>query len=304
MCGKVTFALPNPVNPNEMRICPYCSTPGEFYFRIFSRIYNRCIACDLIFKINIESYDKVLSSYRNGYFNKHSTDQLEGKRKRIFFHILNLIERKREVGRLLDVGTGCGFFIVAAKNRGWGVNGIEPSIQSIEVAKQINGLEVFNGTLREYCGNGLFDVVTFINVLDHSTEPWKEIERANHLLEPGGIIYIRFPNGFLHSRIYQFALTFGLANKLHKFLIFHQFSFTPRYIMRLLSDLGFTEITFLNSPLTEGDPNNLFLSQIFANYIKKILFLSARATRILSYGKILLGTSMEITAIKRGSSQS
>lgn len=92
----------------------------------------------------------------------------------------------------------------------------EPSTQSVQIAQRQYGLDVFNGALREYDGNGKFEVTTFINVLDHSAEPWEEIDRARSLLKSGGLIYIRFPNGFLHTRIYRLALTFGLANQVNK----------------------------------------------------------------------------------------
>jgi hypothetical protein len=40
------------------------------------------------------------------------------------------------------------------KKRGWKVKGIEPSIQSAEVAKRQYGLDIYNGTLQEYDENG------------------------------------------------------------------------------------------------------------------------------------------------------
>jgi SAM-dependent methyltransferase len=196
------------------------------------------------------------------------------------------------------VGTGCGFFLVAAQKKGWEAKGIEPSEQSVEVARNQNALDVFNGNLGKYNENDKFDVITFINVLDHLVEPWKEIELAKQFLKPEGIIFIRFPNGFLHTHIYRLASKFGLANLVRKFLVFHQCSFTPKYIKRLLSDFGFSEITVLNSPPSEGDPHNLFFNPTFASYIKKSLYILAKAIGFISGHNILLGTSLEVTAIK------
>lgn len=211
-----------------MKNCPYCSSPGDFYFKIFLRIYNRCSGCDLIYKEGQDSYDKILTHYREGYFCRYYSDQAEGSRSKLFDHILDLIGERKKIGKLLDVGTGCGFFLVVAQKRGWEVKGIEPSVQSVEVAKRKYGLDVFKGILMGYNRNNQFDVVTFINVLDHSAEPWKEVDRAKNLLKPGGLIYIRFPNGSLHTRIYRLAFKFRLANLAHRFLVFHQFSFTTK----------------------------------------------------------------------------
>jgi SAM-dependent methyltransferase len=244
------------------------------------------------------SYDDVVDTYRENYFGKYSADQLDACRDRLYGHILKLIGKKMEVGQLLDVGTGCGFFLVAAKERQWKVKGVEPSIQSVDVARGQNGLDVFYGTLGQYHGNGQFDVITFINVLDHSALPWLEINRARELLRPGGLIYLRFPNGSLHSRIYLIAHKLGLSNSLRKFLVFHTYSFTPSYIRRLLHDHGFVQTTIFNSPPSEGDPNSLFPDPTLATYFKKFIYSLAKCTEITSFRRLLLGTSLEVTAVK------
>ena len=144
-------------------------------------------------------------------------------------------------------------------------------------------------------------MIAFINLLDHSAEPWKEIERARSLLKPGGLIFIRFPSGFLHTQIYRLAFKFRLANLARRFLVFHQFCFTPKFIRRFLSDWDFSGITILNSPPSEGDPAKLFYSPALAKDIKRSLYLIAKAIEIISGRKILLGTSLEVMAVKRGS---
>lgn len=281
-----------------MTNCPYCESSGELYFKTITKNYYRCQSCDLIYKETKEQYDKVLSTYRYDYFTRYSIDQTEGGRHSLLEHILDLLTKRTDKSRLLDVGAGCGFFMVSARKRGWEVRGIEPSRQSVEVACRQNKLDVFCGTLQKYSGDSQFDVITFINVLDHSAEPWKEIERAVDLLKPGGVIYFRFPNGFLHSSLYKLASLSGVAGKARKFLVFHEFPFTPKFIKRLLSDAGFSDIIILNSPPSEGDPHNLFFAPAFAQYVKKAMYLTAQAVCILSCRRIYMGTSLEVTAVK------
>ncbi|MBW1613079.1 MAG: class I SAM-dependent methyltransferase [Deltaproteobacteria bacterium] len=151
-----------------MKNCPYCRTPGNFYFKVASGTYNRCSGCDLIYKESQDSYDKVVAHYCDDYFTRYSADQMGGERDRLFGRILDLIEKRMDAGRLLDIGAGCGVFLAAAQKRGWKVKGVDPSVESVEVAQRQHGLDVFNGTLQEYNGNVQFDAVTFINVLDHS----------------------------------------------------------------------------------------------------------------------------------------
>ena len=128
--------------------------------------------------------------------------------------------------------------------------------------------------------------------------PWFEIARAKELLRPRGLIYLRFPNGLLHSRIYRIAHKYGLANSIGKFLVFHKYSFTVRYISRLLHDHGFVQITVLNSPASEGDSDKLFPDPTIANYVKKLIYSMSKCTEFISSGRLLLSTSLEVTALR------
>lgn len=86
-----------------MKNCPYCGAPGDFYFRISPKTYNRCSGCDLIYKESQDSYDKVLAHYCDDYFSRYSADQMGGKRGRLFGKILDFIEKRKDAGRLLDI---------------------------------------------------------------------------------------------------------------------------------------------------------------------------------------------------------
>ena len=79
------------------------------------------------------------------------------------------------------------------------------------------------------------------------------------------------------------------------------FPFPQRYIRRLLSDWYFSRITILNSPPSEGDPTKLFYSHNLVQYIKRPFHLMAKSVEVISVRKILLGTSLEVMAVKGGS---
>lgn len=281
-----------------MLSCPYCNADSEVYLSIYSRTYCKCLECDLVFRDLQESYDRTLASYCYDYFSEYSVDQTEGSRDSLFQHILGLIEKRAEIGRVLDVGSGCGFFLLAAQKRGWKVKGIEPSLQSVKVSHGQLGLDVFPGSLQDFSDKGTFDVITFINVLDHSAMPWLEIGRAYRLLRPGGLIYLRFPNGLLHNNLYRIIYRLGIHKRASKYLVFHQYSFTSRYIRRLLSDYGFSRCTSYNSPPTKGDPHRLFPDPAFATYVKRLVYTVARSIETLSLGRLYLGSSLDVTAVK------
>lgn len=279
-----------------MKNCPYCKSPGNIYFKISSRIYNRCLECDLIYKESHDSYDKVVAYYRNDYFKRYSADQMGGKRGRLFGRILDLIEKRRDAGRLLDIGAGCGFFLAAAQKRGWKVKGIDPSIQSVEVAQRQHGLDIYNGTLQEYDETGDFDVITFVNVLDHLAEPWEEVKRAVNLLKPEGIVYLRFPNGLLHSFFFNASKKLNIERIIARFLIFHEYCFTPKFIKRLLSDHGFADIKIYNASLSGG---SLIKSFPVFSFVTRVIEAVGKLTDLISGGRVLWGPSLEVIARKK-----
>jgi 2-polyprenyl-3-methyl-5-hydroxy-6-metoxy-1,4-benzoquinol methylase len=197
------------------------------------------------------------------------------------------------------VGAGLGFFLKEAQKRGWKIYGIEPSKESSAIAIELVGKKIFNGTLKEYKGDGDFDAITFINVLDHSVEPWQEIEYIRKHIKPQGLIYLRFPNGLIHTLVFRIASKFRLANIISRYLVFHEYCFTKKYIKRLLNDLGFEKIDVANSIPSKGDPYRLFQNEFYARNIKKLVYVITGLIYILSAKRILLGISLEVTAFKK-----
>ena len=102
--------------------------------------------------------------------------------------------------RVLDVGCGTGDFARAIEiGRGCKVVGIEPNKERAAVARD-SGLEVVTGYLDEFTINSLthreqrFDIIMFMDVLEHVADPLALLEVAmNYLVEEGKIL-ISVPN--------------------------------------------------------------------------------------------------------------
>jgi len=280
-----------------MRKCPYCDSSGKLKIHVYGRSYGRCSACDLIYQDQPATSEEVLATYRGEYFNTCGIDQVGGSRDILYDRILDILEKKRGIGSLLDVGTGCGHFIVRARQKGWRAKGVEPSSDAIH-ASAGEGLDIFYGTLQEYVKNDPFDVITLINVLDHCAAPWHEIRRVRELLKPGGIVFLRIPNGFLHYHIFRAASAGGFGSRVQRYLIFHQYSFTPRFIKKLLKESGFSKISIFNSKPSGGDPHRLFSNPVIAQSIKDLMYYFSELIRTGSLNKLLLGTSLELVATK------
>jgi len=115
---------------------------------------------------------------------------------RIFNKTLNLIEKFiGHRGKLLDVGSGKGEFLAAARAKGWEVFGVEPSVNFVQYTKNKFGLNVQNSILEEArFPENFFDVVTLNMVLEHIDNPHSLLSTIQRTLKKGGLLYIEVPN--------------------------------------------------------------------------------------------------------------
>jgi SAM-dependent methyltransferase len=99
-------------------------------------------------------------------------------------------------GRLLDLGSGSGAFLVQMADLGWRAQGIDPDPAAVASAREA-GLNVTQGTLgdldlEEHAG--AFDAITLSHVIEHLHDPAEDLRRVHQLLRPGGLLWIATPN--------------------------------------------------------------------------------------------------------------
>jgi SAM-dependent methyltransferase len=105
-----------------------------------------------------------------------------------------MVIRYERQGRLLDVGTGTGQFLNAARNR-YEVEGTEVSRRAIDIASEKYGLRIHEGALEDIdFFSSRFDVITLFHVLEHVHDPGALLSRCGELLSTHGIVVIAVPN--------------------------------------------------------------------------------------------------------------
>lgn len=99
--------------------------------------------------------------------------------------------------RILDVGSGPGFFLLHGKQHGWQTVGIEPSAQAAAHSREL-GLEIVEDFLTEQTAKqlGTFDVVHMSEVLEHIPDPRGMLNVARRLLASEGLICVVVPNDY------------------------------------------------------------------------------------------------------------
>jgi SAM-dependent methyltransferase len=288
-----------------MPVCPYCKSSKvlKSYFIAQDKI-RRCKACDLIYRDNPISDNDILTYYRKHYYGQWGIDQENCFRDNIYLDVLARIERLGKRGRLLDIGAGNGHFLALAQKHGWKIQGQEISTESCQLAREKYGIQLRNETLREMkWGQNQFNVITLLNVLDHLTDPWQLLEKAFVALKKRGLIYVRIPNGNLHSLFYRIADSIPIAligTKLNKFSVMHHYHFTPRFVSRLLRVKGFVCVVIRNSKFSKVKEYPSFnkLENSCLMLLKKSMPTITNITYRLSKGRFLLSPSIDIYAVK------
>jgi 2-polyprenyl-3-methyl-5-hydroxy-6-metoxy-1,4-benzoquinol methylase len=136
-------------------------------------------------------------------------------------------------GRLLEIGCACGFLLVAARERGFSVEGVEVSRWSSEYARREYGLAVTTGTVATAClPESHYDVVVMADVIEHLADPPEALREARRLLRPAGRLLLLTPDvGSLTARLAG-RHWWGLLDD-------HYFYFSRDTLGRLLTREGF-----------------------------------------------------------------
>lgn len=164
-----------------------------------------CETCRFRHIIPIPTPEEMERVYREEYYSLEKPLYLERHTEDVDWWYLvygeryDVFEAHLPAGRrrILDVGSGPGYFLKAGAERGWDTLGIEPSRQAAEHSRSL-GLEIVEEFLSEENVDelGRFDVVHMHEVLEHIGDPLHMLTLARRLLAPGGILCVIVPNDY------------------------------------------------------------------------------------------------------------
>lgn len=97
---------------------------------------------------------------------------------------------------LLDIGCGPGHFARYMAEAGWHVVGVEPARDARKIAESF-GFTVY-ASVEECLNRGMqrFDAVTFLNVLEHTSNPVSLLQSVISIMSVQAILVVRVPNDF------------------------------------------------------------------------------------------------------------
>ena len=165
-----------------------------------------CLRCGYIHitplpsEIDLENYysDIFYSDYKPDYMEQHQKDlkwwnQVFEERRNIFEKYLD----SKSSRRILDIGSGPGFFLKYFKDNGWEVLGIEPGKAAVMFSQKL-GLEVVQDSVYnlDKLEINKFDVIHSNQTFEHLLQPKTALSKIKEILNPGGIIHLTVANDF------------------------------------------------------------------------------------------------------------
>lgn len=108
---------------------------------------------------------------------------------------LKSVETFSQRGRILDIGCARGYFLSLARRAGWEPYGLEFNDETAYNARDVFGLDVRTGALKDTAfEGGFFDAVTIWHVLEHLPDPLGTVRECHRVLKPGGLLAVSVPN--------------------------------------------------------------------------------------------------------------
>lgn len=228
------------------RGCEVCGARArELLYEVAGYPIVRCRECGLVFVGGEARPQELLALYDEAYYEDAEQPGYDGyfaaePRKRLHDRtLLDLIERRRRPGSLMEIGCAYGYFLDEARRRGWQVSGVEPSAHAARHAREALGLDVSERPFSELAvKRESIDVIALWDVIEHLPNPRETLERARDWLRPGGLLALSTGNvESLAARLH--GADWSLMTP-----PWHQFYFSRRTLRALLGQLGFVKVRF------------------------------------------------------------
>lgn len=141
-----------------------------------------------------EFYDKNLQDKNINYFggiNEQRKKSLEDTLRR-----LNMIKKYvKKSDKILEIGSGHGFFLESMHKQGYKITGIEISKEKRLLAKRITKAKILDIDINQKIPKlEKFNVIILFHVLEHIIDPVEFLKKLKSMLSTNGKIIVEVPN--------------------------------------------------------------------------------------------------------------
>ena len=110
-------------------------------------------------------------------------------------------------GRAVDLGAGSGAFAACLREAGWDVLAADLNMEGYKADVPFLLVNLNEPDFASRLGQGVFDLVTSIEVLEHVESPIGFLRNVGHMLKPGGVAVLTTPNVDCTPARLKFLLT-------------------------------------------------------------------------------------------------
>jgi ubiquinone/menaquinone biosynthesis C-methylase UbiE len=194
---------------NQLNACPVCDhteTSNHLVVKDWmitkeSFTIVRCNSCGFHFTNPIPSESVIGNYYKSEEYVSHSSSN-KGLINRVYNIVRNytLKQKVALVGRytkgksMLEVGSGTGHFLNAAKLSGYQVEGLEPDTDARNFAQSNFNLSLNTLDHLTAIPSNSKDVVTMWHVLEHVYQLKRDLFEIVRTMKSGGVFFIAVPN--------------------------------------------------------------------------------------------------------------
>jgi len=293
LAETVGGGAPPPV-PAVCEACGAALGPARLAYRGLR--YRRCAACGTGALATMPGESELRVRYEAAYPRTFAPARIRAPRREMLGGVLAQLRRHTAPGRLLDVGCGGGHLLQVAGGAGWHAIGSDLSYAACVAARVAGAVVTQSQAGALPFRDGALDVVTLVNVLDHTVSARRTLDEAARVLRPGGLLVVRVPNGPMHANAARTLARLGPLARLRgldAFPILHVYAFGRRALVRLLTGAGFDVLHVINSGLA-GVPDGR-AGRALGAAVERLSAAVAAASR----GRWLLGPSLEVYARRR-----
>jgi len=160
----------------------------------------KCVSCGFMFASVPENFDAASvyddDSYWSGgkVYGYADYDQDFKQWEKFYLARLSRIESFVRGRRLLEVGCAAGYFLRAARDRGWQIAGVELSNAMRTRCASDLGCAVYTSIADAAASEQKFDCVAMFDVIEHLPQPVRALREIGSLIVKDGLLAVATPN--------------------------------------------------------------------------------------------------------------
>ena len=163
-----------------------------------------CTKCKFIHIVPLPTEAELLKFYQKEFYQKIKPAYLkQDEEERNYWNMtydekLSVLKKNNiKNKKILDIGSGGGFFLRRAKEMGWDVLGVEPSLTAAKYAEKYKIPTIVDFFEKiDFTKHKKFGAIHMNAVLEHSRSPNQILKISHDILEKKGMLIVEVPNEF------------------------------------------------------------------------------------------------------------